>query len=382
MFISEAGNSVVRAVDSAGRIRTVAGAQGLTQQGDALVVSINQPGGLALDRQGRLLISELASGTVKRLDQQVLTVVAGTTKGNAGDGCPATQAQLSSPTGLAFIGDDLYIIDPSANRLRKVNAQGIISLVAGQSGSVNTERFQPALSARMSGPSGLVAGPDGLLYWTDTNQHQVRRLNADQTVETLAGSLELVDDENKSGDAGDGGAAVDALLNAPGNLAFDSKGNLYVADVGNLKIRKIDTAGKISTFAGLPVQQAIVKLFSSPNEEGIDAKQAALVVPFALCVDANDNLYVAEIGTSDLARLSQGKTLPLDTLPPVAPRIRKITPDGKISTVVGPGSKAAASRDAMISLRIPLCILIDGEGRLVVADSGLNQVFLIPKSAL
>jgi sugar lactone lactonase YvrE len=387
IYFVDSGNGLVRKIDPAGVITTVAGATGVTQAGDALSVSINQPGGLALDAQGRLLIAEIASGTIKRLDGQQLSVIAGSTKGFAGDGGPATQARFDAPSGLVYdAAGNLIVVDSANVRIRKIAPDGTVSTIAGKgdSGGMGGKTSVPASEALMRRPTSAAIGPDGLLYWTDNENNLIQRLSKDgTTVELVAGAPDY---QTSQGDVGDGGPATQAKLSHPFGLAFDKAGNLYFADFGNLRVRKIDTQGVITSVAGLPQAQLLPKLLggAAPNEEGLDAKQAMLVGPAALCFDAAGNLYVSELGTVNLTSLGSGVgalPIPVELLPKVYARIRKIAPDGKITTVAGPGTKLLNDPSSDNSLKLPTGLVFDAQGRLIVCDAGTNQVKMLPKGA-
>jgi hypothetical protein len=188
----------------------------------------------------------------------------------------------------------------------------------------------------------------------------------------------------ESGDTGDGGPANEAHLSTPIGLAYDSKGNLYVADTGNLTIRKIATDGTISRVAGTYLKNALVKLigYKVGADEGTNALDAVLVGPASIQFDKNDNLYLSEMGTENISTFASFTSLPVDALPAITARIRKITPDGKISSVAGVGTKVLADPFGDNSLSIPLDVCLNADGDLAIADSGLNQIKVLPRSAL
>jgi sugar lactone lactonase YvrE len=238
----------------------------------------------------------------------------------------------------------------------------------------------PAISPFMRRPTSFAVAPDGTLYWTDNEDSAIYRLKGDM-VELVAGGT-----AKSTGDSGDGGPALEAKFNHPLGLAFDKAGNLYVADTGNLRVRKIDAQGTITTYAGLPMAQLLPKLIggAQASEEGIQASKAALIGPAALCFDAQGNLYLTEAGTANIAALGaaeQSLPIPIELLPKVPARIRKIAPDGTITTVAGPGTKLLNDPNSDNTLKVPLAMIIDGQGRLIIADTGLNQVKLLPKGS-
>lgn len=390
LYIADSGNGLVRKVDAAGVITTIAGTQGLTQTGDALSIAINNPGAVVLDPQGRLVIGEVSSSTIKRLDGDKLTVIAGTVKGDDGDGGPATAAKIDTPAGIAYHGSDLYVLDASNVKIRKIDASGVITTVVGngQRGPTSTVGFGgpsfPAMGAIIKRPFAIVIDPNGQPVWSDNENNVVLRLRKDGQVEVVAGSLMM-----EGGDGGDGGPATQAKLNKPAGLAYDSKGNLYIADTGNLVIRKIAPDGTISHVAGLALGDALGRVLGGKTDvtDGEDAATSLIVGPGALVCDAHDNLYVAEVGTSTLESLGgEGLAkgglggIPLSMIK-APPRVRKITTDGKIYTIAGVGGKALSDASGDNALKLPVGLVFDKQGRLVIADGGNNQIKMLPKGS-
>ena len=382
LYVADAGNSMVRAIDRAGRIRTVAGVNGVLSQGDALAIAINSPTAIALDPRNRLVISETSGNTIKRLEDGKLAVIAGSAKGFAGDDGPATSAKLDTPTSIAYSGDTLYVVDTANNRIRRIDAQGTITTVAGSDDrSPLIGQTSPALAPIGKRLFGMAIAPDGMPVWSDNDGHQIIKLRKDNQVELIAGTI-----GGDEGDSGDGEAAVGAKMKFPSGLAYDAKGNLYVADTGNMRVRRITPDGKMEAFAGLPMEQTLGKLLggSIPKDDGVKAATATILGPVALCFDPAGNLYVAEAGTetmSSLGALTQLGPLTglLSSLPKVGARIRKITPDGTITTIAGAGTKVLSDVSGDNSLNRPVSLLIDSQGRLVICDAANNQIKMLPK---
>ncbi len=387
LVISDMGNGVIRKVapplDGTGTIATIAGTAGVSQQGDALSIAINTPGGMTLDRERRLVFSEGGGHTVKRLDGGALTVLAGTAKGFAGDGGPATNASFDTPTGLAYLGDDLYVLDLVNLRIRKVDATGRIATAVGVGvrGEMKAERT-PALAVQMRRPVSCAVSPDGRLYWIDNENAQVLRLNPDDTVDLIAGR------DHKGGDEGDGGPAREALLSQPLGIAFDSKGDLYVGDAGNFRIRKISgLAGpdpRIDAFIGVAGFGALARL-SEPEPAGpVPGDEAVLMMPIGLTFDANDVLYVAELGTARLNTFLGSAVAPfLQGVPRRGARIRRVkgVREGRpmVETIAGEGTAILNEPGTDNSLLIPSMLLIDPTKGLYVLDTGNNAIKLLPR---
>ncbi len=302
--------------------------------------SIGYPAGVATDSAGNLyLVSGL--GCLFKLDtKNVMTRVAGTCRpGYMGDGGPALAAEI----GVASTAPRLtgIVVDSTGNiyfadgpRIRRVSPGGIISTVAGTGLSGTVGDGGPAVSAQVVYPSGLAVDSAGNLYFTDSQR--VRKISvSDGTVNTIAGT-------GQPGSSGDGGPAASAKLAEPIGLAFDSAGNLYIADSGNYRVRKVSTGGIITTFAGSGT-------FGSSGDGG-QAIGAKLGAVYGLAVDSAGNVYIADEANN---------------------RIRKVAPNGIISTVAGsisPGFSGDNGPAASAQLNSPTGLAMDPTGNLYIAD--------------
>jgi sugar lactone lactonase YvrE len=211
----------------------------------------------------------------------LVTVAGDGTQGFGGDGGAAIAAQLSDPTGLTRGPDGaLYVCDTANHRIRKIAADGTITTVAGTGERGWSGDGGPATGARLDEPFEVRFDAAGRLYWVERLSHTVRRVDPETgIVTTIAGS-------GHSGFSGDGGPAVAAELNDPHSIAFDGTGDLYIADVKNHRIRKVDVKrGTIATFAGTGEKQV--------PADGAAIAGAPLSGPRALDFDRAGNLWVA-----------------------------------------------------------------------------------------
>ncbi len=387
LYVADYGNGCVRAIEGGradGVIRTVAGITGASQTGDASRLSLNAPTGVALDAAGQLLFSENGGNTIKRYDGSALQLVAGTERGFAGDGGPALAARLAEPTGIAFTGGALYIGDHGNHRVRRVAADGTISTAAGL-GKDTT----PLLTTSPSDPnvnvgaaSAMAVSPEGLVYFSSMTHHRVLRLNASGQVEVVAGALSTGAGNPAPDDGGDGGPATAAKFSTPVGLAFDPAGNLFIADLFNLRVRKVDRAGTITTVAGTSRETSLAVLLGGevPIADGSPATAQTLALPVALAVGPDGSLYVGELGTKQLGAIGIFPAAPQMALIPktIPARIRKIAPDGSMTVLAGPGGKFLNGTDGEDPLGLPMGLLVDRQGRLVIADAANNQVRIIP----
>ena len=247
---------------------------------DTLSQQAINPAGLALDASGNLFFSDWTGNVVYELQAGTTTarVIAGHAyqSGYTGDGAAATAANLSEPRGLAVDGlGNLYIADSQNNVVRKVD---------GLTGTISTVLGGTATATQLSNLTGLVMDASGHLYVSDSRNNVVRELN------TLSGAVSTVAGTSAAGYTGDGAPALNATLDSPAGLALDSSGDLYIADSVNNVIRKVSTAGVISTVAGTGAPAT----GTTPNGEGGAATSANLSAPNAVAVDAGGNLYIAD----------------------------------------------------------------------------------------
>jgi sugar lactone lactonase YvrE len=238
------------AADSApNTITTIAGSGVAGGGGDCDVVRFSSPVGVDHDAQGNLYVADWGNHRVRRVtpDGQVTTVAGTGSLGFSGDGGPATAARLGAPNGVAVAADgDLYIADSNNRRIRHVDAAtGVITTVAGTGTAGDAGDGGPASAAQLSSPFGVVLDDDGHLYVSDSVTDRVRRISATTgVITTVAGT-------GVAGYSGDGGAATAATLDAPLAITLDDAGNLFVADSANFAVRRVDaTTGVITTVAG------------------------------------------------------------------------------------------------------------------------------------
>ena len=237
---------VVRRVSAAGTIAAYAGtgAAGYTGDGGpATAAQLNGPQGCAIDGAGNLFVADANNNVIRRIaaGTGVITTVAGNGVGAgifptpfAGDGGPATAAGLGHPYGVAVDGSgNLYVSDTTNQRVRKVTvATGIITTIAGTGGTGLNGDGGAATAATLYNPEGLAVDSACNVYVAEEANSVVRKIAAGGTISTFAGS-------NLYGFAGDGGSATNARLDGPTSVAFDSAGNLYIADAGNNGIRVV-----------------------------------------------------------------------------------------------------------------------------------------------
>jgi trimeric autotransporter adhesin len=324
------------------RIRLVAGNGFPGYGGDggrAALAQLNYPGGLAFDSAGNLYIADTYNNRIRKVNRAgIITTIAGNgIAGFGGDGNQATLAQLSYPMGLAVdSAGNLYLCDVSNNRIRKIALTGVITTVAGDGGECYSGDGSQASSASLDNPTGIAVDGKGNLYIADTWNHRIRKVNKAGIITTVAG-------DGEEGYSGDGGLAASARIRFPGGLAMDSANNLYIADNGNNRIRRVDSSGTITTVAGNAANHKL-----GDDEQ---AEAAMLKEPTGLAIDHSGNLYIADCDNN---------------------RIRKVNPTGIITTVAGNGTfgyKGDGGPATSALLNIPSRVALDSTGNLYVVDS-------------
>jgi uncharacterized protein (TIGR03437 family) len=398
VYLADYFNSEVRKIDTSGMMSAFAGGVPygpIEEDGIPATTAVMVPYGVAFDPSGNLYISDdnLNNTLVRRVDlsTNLIYTVAGTGEvGLAGDGGEALVAELNSPAGLAIGGGVVYFADAANLRVRKVS-NNIINTVAGTGIRDNG----PATNAFLNFPEGITIDGSGDILVADTGNAEARRFKAGGPINSLgqllggtpngvtadrAGNFYLTDEEpgfpseiphilkvapdgttsivagnGPDGFSGDDGPATLAVLNTPRGVAVDAAGNIYVADYGNNRVRKVDTTGTINTIAGNGKFQ-----FSGDN----GLATAAGIDPFDLALDsAGDVLVVDQLNN----------------------RIRMIAPNGTITTVVGTGLAGYAGDGGAATearLNLPSGIALDSSGNMYIADQGNKVVRRVTSGGL
>ena len=296
-------------VHAQGIITTIAGNGGLIASGDgglATSAAIGFPAGVAVDGFGNVYIADLLGDRVRKVNASngvISTVAGGGAPGFLGDGGPATSAGLVFPAN-AHIGiavdaaGNLYIADSGNNRIRKVSAAtGIITTIAG-AGSLGDFGFSgdggPATAAKLNTPSGVALDAQENVYIADTGNGRIRKVDTNGVISTVAG-------KGNGFVLGDGGPAVNAEVANPSDVAVDSQRNIFIADVGNHSIRKVNAGGTISTVA----RGSFGYCGPSPAPAG----SADIGVATGLSVDSAGNLYIANESANCVQVLETNNTI-------------------------------------------------------------------------
>jgi uncharacterized protein (TIGR03437 family) len=381
IYVADSLNNRIRRISPSGLITTVAGtgARGYTGDGGpAASAQLDQPFGVAVDTVGNIFIADTGNFRVRKVSLAgIITTVAG----SAGIGAISVTMDSSAA---------LYIADPFQNVIRKLTSDGIITTIAGNGSAGKDGDGGPALSAELNYPVGVVVDSAGNIYIGDQKNKRIRKIISSGTISTLtesvdapsgialdtAGNLYVADggDEVRSvgliggfriakispngtvtrfagngtaGFAGDDSPATGAQLHNPMSVATDNVGNIYIADTGNSRVRKVSSQGVISTVAGngRPLQA---------TSEGATATETSVNVG-SIVLDGAGNLFIADYFFST---------------------IHKVSPGGIITTVAGGGTGGIGDGGLATSatLQHPQGMAFDGNGNLFIADSGNSRI--------
>ncbi|EIV95029.1 serine/threonine-protein kinase [Frankia sp. QA3] len=307
LLVSSLATDRIQKITPAGAANDFAGTGAGGSGGDggpAIAAQLNGPGSTTRDKAGNIYIGDAQNNRIRKISPAgVISTIAGTgTAGYSGDGGPATAAQLNNAEQVTTGPDgSVYFSDYENHRIRKIDPAGIITTYVGTGVAGYTGAGGPATQARIDGPHEITMTDDGTLYFADLRSETIQKVTPDGIISSVAGTGE-------AGYAGDGGPARSAKLNGP-SLSIGPDGRtLYLADYHNNRIRKIDPSGIITTVAGIGT--------AGSGGDGGPATAAQLKNPTSVVVDGAGALYIADNGNA---------------------RVRRIDPNGTITTIARPG---------------------------------------------
>ena len=385
IYVADTGNNRIRQIGPDGVITTIAGSED-GGDGSAMSAQLSVPRGVAVDADDNLYIADTGNNQIHKLDDEGIVTVAGA--GGLGDGGPATNARLLDPTGLAIdVDGTIYITDSGNNRVRKVDVEGTITTLAGTGEEGEGGDGGPATEAQLYYPLGVVIDSEGNVYISDTFNNRIRKVDSEGIITTFAGTGER--GRFEADEIGDGGPATEGKLRGPTGLAFDAEGSLYITDFGNRRIRKVDTKGIITTFAGTGER-------SFSGDDG-PAGEAQFSSPLGFEIDGDGNFYLTDryydrnrirkidtegiITTIAETASSGGVTVDTDASVYItevsAGRVLKLSPSGKLSIIAG-SARSGFSGDGgpatEAQLNEPKGIEIDADGNVYIVDSKNGRI--------
>ncbi|MCC5951370.1 MAG: hypothetical protein JJU45_04675 [Acidimicrobiia bacterium] len=265
--------------------------------------------------------------------------------GDSGDGGQAVDALLGAPVGVAVDeAGNVYISDIDADRVRRVATDGTIGTFAGTGSGGFSGDGGPAVDAQLSRPVGLAVDSSGALYIADVTNHRIRKVDSSGTITTVAGTGSL-------GPATSGGPATDSTLSFPSDVAVGPDDSFYIADFLNNQVHRVGADGVLVTVAGTGD--------TGSSGDGGPAVDAELGMPQGVAVDAAGRVYIADTGNN---------------------RVRVVDTDGTISTVAGTGTAGFSGDGGLATeaeLSGPIGVAFTSSGLLVVGDSGNDRVRMV-----
>jgi len=313
----------------------------------AINSQLNGPADLVYDINGNLFFVDVQNNVVRKIDANgIISTIAGNgTEGYSGDNGLATSAQLNVPYGIAFDrNNNLYISEIENNVVRKIDKNGIISTIAGNGTRGYSGDNGLATSAQLSAPFGITFDTNNNLYIGERSNNIIRKVDINGIITTIAGN-------GTQGYYGDGGLATNALLYGCRSVTFNDNGDLYISDGNNHAIRKVDVNGIITTVAGNGTR--------GYSGDGSMATSAQINFPRIVIFDNYDNFYFSESSSHV---------------------IRKVDNTGVITTVAGNGTSGYSGDGGLATnaqLKAPFGIILDSKdagGNLIFSDNNNNVI--------
>ncbi len=329
IYVADKNNSKIRKITTAGVVSTLAGSSTGFADGISSSAKFTNPYGLSIDTAGNVFVADGGNNRIRKITPSgVVTTFAGSTAGYIDNN--GTAAQFNTPEGIVTdAAGNLYVTDANNQRIRKITSTGDVSTLAGSSygyadGAGTTAQF--------NGPWGMAIDSSNNLYVADQINHKIRKITPSGVVSTLAGSTQGFINGN----------GISAQFNYPSGIAIDASDNVFVADQGNEKIRKITPSGSVSTFAGSSLGYA----------DGIGTA-AQFYNPCSIATDTSGNLYVADSFNF---------------------KVRKITPSGVVSTFAGSSYGYTDSPGTSAQFAYFYGVATDLFGNVFVSDYGNNRI--------
>ena len=317
----------------------IGGIDGIAGGQDGLSSTFNQPSGLARNPSGVLYIADYRNSAIRKLTSSGASTVAGVAGSIGYQDGGGNVARFYGPTSLVFDpAGNAYVTDNGNHCVRKITPDGTVSTLAGSPSDV-IAADGPGNSSRFELPIGITTDPLGNIYVTESTRHSIRKVSPDGSTYLFAGIPHVAGSAD--------GQRLGAKFNSPVGLLFDkSSGSLFVAETTNACIRRITMDGQVSVFAGVPSQPGI-----ADGPPGV----AQFKFPAYLAMNSSGTLYVSEPSNST---------------------IRQVLPNGLVSTLAGTAGQSGYldGKGSAAQFAHPVGLAVDSHGNIFVADSGTNQV--------
>jgi sugar lactone lactonase YvrE len=345
--VADYGSHVIRSVATNGAVTTLAGTVGTPGTTDATgtAARFHFPSGVAVTSTGVIYVADTDNDTIRAIAPgAIVTTVAGQAGQTSTTDGQGAEARFDDPFAAAVDpGGVVYVADSAAHVIRRITLDGAVTTYAGSPGSYGSADGTGA-AARFYSPFGVAVDSAGNVYVSDSFNHTVRKITAGGVVTTLAGSAQ-------SGGKTDG-AGTAARFDQPFGIAVDANGNVYVSDATANTIRKITSAGVVSTLAGLA---------GTPGSADGTGTSARFAVPYAVAVDTTGTIFVVDHGNHT---------------------IRQVTANGVVTTLAGTAGSAGSAdgTGAAARFRYPSGVTVDREGNVFVADTDNHLIRQITPS--
>jgi sugar lactone lactonase YvrE len=339
MYVADRNNCTIRKITPAAVVTTFAGSVSVSGSADGTgnAARFNQPCSVTVDGGGNIYVADTFNNTIRKITPaRVVTTLAGLAGAVGHADGTGSVAQFFYPVGVAVdVSGNVYVADAFNSTIRKITSAGVVTTFAGLAGSSGGADGTGSV-ARFHLPYGVAVDGSGNVYVADTYNQTIRKITSAGVVTTLAGSVGAMGSADGTGSA--------ARFNYPCGIAVDSDGNIYVADTNNYTIRKITPAGVVTTFAGL------AGTGGSADGTGSAARFGE---PYGLATDVSGNIYVADAGAN---------------------AIRKITPAGAVTTLAGGMLGNVDGTGNAARFNNPWGVAVDGNGKVYVADKVNNSI--------
>jgi len=338
VYVADQANSTIRKITPAGVVTTIAGAAGMfgSADGSGSAARFNAPDGIAVDSSGNLYVADTLNSTIRKITSTgVVTTLAGTPGGIGSADGTGSAARFNYPDALTVAGTTLYVAEAYNSTIRKVTSTGVVTTFAGTAGAFGNVNGTGS-AVRFNSPYGVAATSTGIIYVADSGNHEIRKITPARAVTTFAGSATT----DGGGIGSSDGTGRTARFNYPNGVAVTGT-TVYVADTYNSTIRKVTSAGVVTTFAGTA---------GVPGSTDGTGNAAQLDHPFGVAADKAGNVYVADTLNST---------------------IRKITSAGVVTTLAGtPGVIGSADGSGSAAqFFYAFAVAVDGVGNVYVGDT-------------